>query len=210
MLRIPIALLVVVLLPILMPTPASATERPVASIRARGEFVTIASVEATGCLEVFLQALRQENRLNLGESIFLFYEVWDHCTPAPDGSSATRIARGFGSVPVDSTALALDVRKNRARLTLEIPTAPFESVGLTGPIALTWTRLSSPRTAVRHITFTDEESCITFRSHGSSTFETAVVSGTLFGIVLDGAVGEIGLNSSLNVIVSTKCDPVGP
>lgn len=202
--RTVLALLLSAAQPVLT-TSAGAAERPVASIRSTGEFVSVASVEATRCLEVFLQAIRGENRINAGESIFLFYEVWDHCTPSPDGSSATRVARGFGSVPIDSSALALDVTKQRATLDLTLPSPAFETQGLIGPIALQWTRLSSPRTATRHTIFTTDD-CVSYRVIGTSTFETAAVTGTLFGIVLDGAVGEIGLSSDLNVIVSTKCE----
>lgn len=175
-------------------------------VHAKGEFVTLTSIDTTECIFAYVLALRQAVRnsnASTSDSLFIAYDVWDTCTPAEDGTSATLLARGWGQVP-DAGKTVLQVTKQWASLDFSIPSTNFESQGLTGSVSLRFVRTGSPRTFVGQSKWTSEYDSIKFVGNGTSTEVTAAVMGTFMGMPLDGSAGAIGLNQQRNLSITMR------
>jgi hypothetical protein len=122
------------------------------------------------------------NGSNTTEQTFLYYGLYDTC------NEWQNVASGWGTIP--NSAFTIHNKKAMLSVTVATTTTFFTS-GATGNIAMTFSAddgVVATYSGHSSVKFSDR----TIRWHGSWTYRTATVSGTLINSSVTSASGELG------------------
>jgi hypothetical protein len=163
---------------ILMTVNGLAAGGPVSKFTNDGAYASVSGTD--GCLYVYVYVSR--GGAKSAPQTFLYYQLYDMC------SNWQELANGSGTIPNS----AFTVKPKGAVLSVTPKASPtFFTRGATGAVSLIFTSNGAyEETFTGHgsLSYADN----TIRWHGSSSYRTASVSGTLMGWTFSQLSGQVG------------------
>ena len=155
-----------------------ASAGPVSKFTNEGAYAS--AYGSAGCVYVFLEVSRGGPKS--APQTFLYYELYDMC------SGWRLLAGGSGMIPNS----AFTVNKKGSALSMTTDASPtFFTTGATGTLSLIFTGDGAYRATItghNSVSYLDR----TIRWHGSSSYGSAGVSGTLLGWTISQLSGQLG------------------
>ena len=172
---------------------SSASARVSARYAGRGRFVSIGGSDASGC--VWLSINVSKGGPNGTEEAFLNYYAFDGCTNTEIAWGYGRIANADFVVTPKSATLNTTPGSNSR--------FPFTMQGATGSISLTFTRTGLFTYAFAGQTFW-ESGTLAVRTHGAYAYSDASAAGSVLGLQLGNASGQIGSSRDRTIEIERK------
>ena len=147
--------------------------------KGNGSFVSVSGSDASGCVWSYLYV--SKGGTSSAPVTWMYYDAYNYC-------SGEWIAGGEGKIA--NTALKVTKQGATLNLTAAAASALFTQ-GVTGPIQLTFTADGFSSYSYSGHSRSEYAGHV-YQSHGSWTYRTATVSGTMLGLAVSGMQGSFG------------------